>query len=91
MIKAEQKGDGCQVQIQGNSGSLQEEFSAIVKGMHDVLTDHTGSASMSIKLLLCLMSAALIAIDDEEDEYASPVDSVSDAIREALRKEHEGE
>lgn len=104
MIQARVKGDGCEIQIQGNADTMRQEFMGIVRGMHGALAEHTGSDATATTLLLSLFTAGVIECMDsdgkeEDDDYEPEMmkrqreadDAMLDMIKEAIKKEYEGE
>lgn len=87
MIQARVKGDGCEIQIQGNADTMRQEFMGIVRGMHGALAEHTGSAATATTLLLSLFTAGMIECmdSDDEDDDEDEVDDLTQIIHKALR------
>ena len=96
MIKAALKRDGVVTSIEGDFDTLMEEFTAMASAMYQALInpdDAPPKEIVSTGLLGAFTSGLMRAIEEDtgmmdlEDEQ----DNLTDIIKEALRKEHEGE
>lgn len=97
MIKAVTKGDGVvATSFEGDFDTLMDEFGAIVSAMYQGLIrpdDAPPKEIVSTGLLGSFTSGLMSAIEEDtgmmdlEDEQ----DNLMDIIKEALKKEHEGE
>ena len=93
MIKAEDKGSGVAVSITGSDmTNIMDEFAGIVSALMQLLAG--GDIPMEVCMMgihTAVLTGMTKALNQFDAEHTENDDEIMDILKEAMKKEHEGE